>query len=305
MVEPDYMTANLWEYGELTALAADKGEDIRVIATYSGLRVGRELVEALPRLGLIAAVSAGYEGIDIAHAHSRGIQVVTGAGANKDDVAELAMALLLALITGLEEAGRHVREGRWTDTNRGPLRRSLHGKRVGIVGLGAVGCAVAERLIPFGCAISWFGPNPKPHVPWARARSLKALARESDVLIISAPLNATTSLLIDRSVINALGSNGLLVNVSRGGLVDEVALINALKSGALGGAALDVQAVEPTPPLAWNGVPNVILTPHIGGYASRAMGLIEEMLRENIRRFLAGESPIRPVPFDPVIEGNG
>jgi lactate dehydrogenase-like 2-hydroxyacid dehydrogenase len=247
-------------------------------------------------LGLIASVGAGYEGIDVAHARARGIEVTNGAGINSDDVADLAMALLLTSVCGIKEGECRVREGRWTEIDRGPRRRSLKERRVGIVGLGRIGRAIAERLVPFRCSIRWYGPNPKPDVPWPRAATLIELARDSDVLIVAALLSESTANLIDGSIIHALGSDGILVNVARGGLVDEHALIAALRSGELGAAALDVYAEEPTSSSKWEGVPNVVLTPHLGGYATAAMSKLGELLRENLQLFFAGKRVLTPVP---------
>lgn len=295
MVEDLYDTINYWTLSGPRELAAEHGDAIRVIATHGGLNLDPALVEALPKLGLILSVGAGYDGIDIAHARARGIEVANGAGINASDVAELAIALLLQSVCSIRESEAMLREGRWTKGPPGSLRWSLKERRVGIVGLGAIGRAIAERLEPFGCPIAWVGPRPKPDVCWPQVRSLNELAENSDVLIVAAGLTEQTRHLIDRNIIDLLGPKGLLINISRGGLVDEDAVIDALKTGRLGAVALDVQQEEPTPPERWVGVPNAILTPHIGGHGTAGFTMMAELLRENLRRFFAGESVLTPV----------
>lgn len=295
MIDPPYEPIELWTYPDPAALIAERGDDIRVIATHGGLILDTALVEALPNLGLIISVGAGYDGIDIAHARARGIEVANGAGINASDVAELAIALLLQAVCPIREGEATLREGRWIKGPPPSLRWSLKERRVGIVGLGYIGRAIAERLEPFGCPIAWFGPRPKPDARWPQVGTIGALAEQSDVLIVAAGLSDDTHHLIDRAVIEALGSKGLLINISRGGLVDEDALIAALKTGKLGAAALDVQQEEPTPAARWTDVPNIILTPHIGGHATGGMTNMRELLRENLRRFFAGEAVLTPV----------
>lgn len=298
MVEPEYETIDYWTYSGPAELAAARGPDIRVVATHGGLVLDTALVEALPRLGLIISVGAGYDGIDITHARTRGVEVANGAGINASDVAELAIALLLQSVCPIRESEATLREGRWQKGPPGQLRWSLKERRVGILGLGFIGRAIAERLEPFGCPIGWHGPRPKPDARWPRAASLAELAASSDVLIVAAGLNDETSCLIDRNIIEALGPKGLLINVARGRLVDEDALIEALKAGSLGAAALDVQWEEPTPPERWANVPNLTLTPHIAGHATTGFINMAELLRENLRRFFSGEPVLTPV-FDP------
>lgn len=293
MLEPRYRGVDYFAYDGPEDLARAH-PDLQVIATHGGVILDRALVEALPRLGLIISVGAGYDGIDVAHARARGVEVVNGAGSNAADVAELAIGLLLQLVIPFRAAEARLRDGDWTSGPPPSLRRSLRQRRIGIVGMGHIGKALAERLSPFGCALAWYGPNPKD-LPWPRHETLATLAQESDVLIVCATLSQATRHLIDRAVLNRLGDQGLLVNVSRGGLVDQPALIEALRDGRIAGAALDVFEEEPTSPDLWRDVPNTVLTPHIGGHATGAFETMAELLRENLRRFFAQEPLLTPV----------
>ncbi|HEY9217840.1 MAG TPA: NAD(P)-dependent oxidoreductase, partial [Phenylobacterium sp.] len=170
------------------------------------------------------------------------------------------------------------------------------GRKVGIVGLGHIGVAIAERCIPFGMEIAWWGPNPKPDAKWPRAESLKALAEWCDILMIASAANAQNRGMIDREIIEAVGPRGMIVNVGRGSIIAEDELISALKDKRLGRAALDVFEEEPTPLERWADVPGaVVLTPHIAGGTVESMPAMVGQAIENIRRHLAGEALLSPV----------
>ncbi|MBU1377338.1 MAG: 2-hydroxyacid dehydrogenase [Alphaproteobacteria bacterium] len=254
-----------------------------------------EFLSSLPNLGLIAVISAGYDGVDVPWCRAHGIEVTHAAGVNADDVADHAMGLLLAGWRDMGEADRLVREGRWNLHDRLAPQPTLTGRRVGIVGLGHIGAAVARRCEPFKLAVSWWGPNPKA-APWPRAESLLALARDSDILVVAARGGADTRGLISADVIDALGPEGMLVNVARGFVVDETAMIAALKAGRLRRAALDVFEAEPTPAERWADVPGILLTPHRAGGTTEGIPNMLAQAVENTRLFLAGEPLMSPVP---------
>jgi lactate dehydrogenase-like 2-hydroxyacid dehydrogenase len=265
---------------------------VRAIFHYGPLET--EKLAQLPRLGLIALLTAGYDGIDLDWCRQHGVAVTHARGVNAGDVADHAMGLLLAAWRGTLASDRFVREGEWGKTRRPPLR-SLNGRKLGVVGLGHIGVAVARRAEPFGLQVSWWGPREKP-AQWPRAESLEALARDSDILMVACRADETNAGLISREVIEALGPEGLLVNVARGSVVDEEALIAALKSGALGFAALDVFEQEPTPAERWAGVDNVLLTPHEAGGSVETVPRMVDLALENIRLFLAGEPLTAEIP---------
>jgi lactate dehydrogenase-like 2-hydroxyacid dehydrogenase len=283
MLEADFTVWRLWQGPPLEA-----SDTIRAIVVAGEFPVDRMLVESLPKLGLIACFTAGYDGVDVAWAKQRGLQVSHSPGVNHEDVADQALGLLLAAWRGLVEGDAIVRQGRWHPTEK-RITTSLGGRRLGIVGLGAIGEAVALRAETFGLKIAWWGPSEKPDAPWPRAASLLALARDSDILLVAARASADNRGLIDKAVIEALGPQGLLINVARGQLVDEDALIDALNAGTLGMAALDVFQTEPTPPDRWAEVANVVLSPHTAGATSGALPKMVALTRENLRRYFAGE----------------
>ena len=283
MLEADFAVWRLWEHPPIEA-----SHTIGALVVAGEFPVDRKLAEALPKLGLIACFTAGYEGIDLAWAAERGLKVSHSPGVNPEDLADQAIGLMLAAWRCLVEGDAIVREGRWRPTEK-RITPSLAGKHLGVVGLGAVGEAVARRAEAFGLKVVWWGPNEKPDAPWPRARSLVGLAEASDILIVAARAAEENRRLIDRAAIEALGPHGLLVNVAAGQLVDERALIAALKAGRLGMAALDVFETEPTPPERWKDVPNVVLSPHSGGETSAALPKMVALTRENLRRFFAGE----------------
>ena len=287
-LEPDYAVFRFWEGPPLEAVGV-----IQALVVAGEFEVDRVLAESLPRLGLIACFTSGHDGVDLAWAAGRGLKVSHSPGVNAEDVADHAMGLLLSAWRKIVEGDRIVRSGGWQATEK-MITPSLAGHKVGVVGLGRIGVAVAERCAAFGLDTTWWGPREKPEAPWPRAESLETLARDSDILVVAAQSTAESRGLISGSVIEALGPRGLLVNVSRGQVVDEDALIAALRSGVLGMAALDVFAHEPTPPARWRDVPNVTLTPHTAGATTGAVPRMLALTRENLRRFFAGEPLANP-----------
>ncbi|MGA0603020.1 2-hydroxyacid dehydrogenase [Caulobacter sp. KR2-114] len=290
VLEPDYVVWRFWEGPPLEATAV-----IEALVIAGEFPVDKALAEGLPKLGLIACFTAGYDGVDLAWASARGLKVTHSPGVNSEDTADHAMGLILAAWRRIAEGDRIVRGGGWR-ANEKLLTQSLKGRRLGIVGLGAIGVALAERAQAFGLEIAWWGPRDKPDAPWPRVDSLTDLAKGSDILVVTARANEQTRGLITREIIEAVGPDGLLVNVSRGQLVDEDALIAALKDGRLGMAALDVYQTEPTPPERWRDTPNVVLTPHTAGATAAAVPRMIALTRENLRRFFAGEDVANPVP---------
>jgi lactate dehydrogenase-like 2-hydroxyacid dehydrogenase len=287
-----WRVARAWELAD-----ADRAE-VRAIAHAGDIVLPRELLESLPGLGLISCVGAGYDGVDVAWCRGRGIEVSNAAGLNADDVADHAIGLMIAGWRNILAGDRLVREGGWVELHKGNARPSLGGRRLGVVGLGAIGAASARRAEAFGMQVAWWGPRPKPEAPWPRLPSVLALAEWSDILLVASRANAENRGLISREVIAAVGPHGMIVNVARGSLVDEDALIAALKEGRLARAGLDVFAQEPTDPARWADVPNAVLTPHTG---SSTIDVLPRLLAQsvaNVRSFLAGEGVLNPAPAE-------
>ena len=291
----DYELVRLWEHPDLAAFLVGEGQRVEAIVAAGEGPLGPDLLGGLPKLSLIACVSAGYDGIDVGWCAARGIPVTHSPGVNAEDVADHAVAAAIAAWRGIVEGDRLVREGRWTASHRGAMRPSLKGRKVGVVGLGGIGEAIAARMSVFGCPVAWWGPNPKPDAPWPMAQTLLELAQASDLLFVAVRAGSDNRHLIDRAVIEAVGPRGLICNVSRGFVIDQAALIGALKDGRLGHAALDVFDPEPTTAETWAGAPNVVLTPHTAGGTLDGVPAMVALMRENVRRHFAGEPLATPV----------
>lgn len=287
-LESAYDVYRFWEGPPIEA-----AHDIRVMVVAGEAPLDKALIERLPNLDLIACFTSGYDGIDIDWCRQRGLPVTHAPGVNHEDVADHALGLILAARRQIASGDRQVREGGWTFETR-TITTSLAGQKLGIVGLGHIGKAVADRAEAFRMAVSWWGPRPHD-AEWPRADSLLALAKASDILVVACKADETNRGLILRDIIEALGPDGLLVNVSRGQVVDEDALIAALKSGTLGQAALDVFIEEPTDPARWADVPNVILTPHTAGATTAGVQGMLMLLIENLQAHFAGEPLKTPV----------
>jgi len=266
----------------------------RVIVHAGEIPLTPDFLQSLPNLGLIACVSVGYDGVDVSWCRARGIEVTHAKGLNADDVADHAMGLVLASWRNIALGDRVLREGGWRDDARMRPRPGLKGRKLGVMGLGAIGEAVAVRAEAFGMQVAWWGPNPKA-ARWPRAESLLKLAQDSDILVVACRADASNRGAVSREVIEAVGPRGLIVNVARGSVIDEDALIAALKDGRLGRAGLDVFAEEPTPAHRWADVPNTVLTPHSAGGTVDSIPRMVAQAVENVRLFLAGEPVASPV----------
>jgi len=269
--------------------------DIQACITVGSVGFSRQTLDALPDLKAIVCFGVGVDGIDLAYCKARGIAVSNGPNINNEDVADVAMGLIISVARAFTQGERVLREGQWRPPLAVPPQRRLSGRKLGIVGMGAIGQALARRAQGFGLDIKWFGPRAKADVAYPYEPGLIQLASWADIVAICARGDKSTEKLIDARVIEALGSDGLLVNVSRGSVIDEDALIAALKAGKLGGAGLDVFQEEPTPADRWRDVPNTTLTPHLGGGTSEALYAGSQNVMENLRRAIAGEPLLTPV----------
>ncbi|MGE0597358.1 MAG: 2-hydroxyacid dehydrogenase [Hyphomonadaceae bacterium] len=269
--------------------------DVTAAITIGHVGLSNAMIAALPGLRTIICFGVGVDGLDRAFCDARGISITHGREINHEDVADVALGLLIAVARDFTRGERVLREGRWTPPLAVPPQRRLRGRKLGVVGMGAIGQAIAQRAEAFGIDIRWHGPRPKPDVSYAYEPNLKALAEWADILAIAARGDKSTEGLISAGIIAALGGDGILINVSRGNVVDEDALIAALKSGALAGAGLDVFQEEPTPPERWRDVPNATLTPHLGGGTREALMAGAQNVMENLRRHFAGEALLTPL----------
>jgi lactate dehydrogenase-like 2-hydroxyacid dehydrogenase len=276
-------------------ISSELAERIEVVAC--GGDLPNALIDALTGLKLVACFSTGYAGIDLRNLRDRGIALTTGAGVNAHDVADHAVALFLACWHGIPAGDARVRADGWRGGWREGLvaRRSLRGRRAGVIGLGRIGQAIAARLAAHEMEVAWWGPRAKPDAGFPRAESLVALAEWSDALFVASRATPENARQVNAAILSALGSNGVLVNISRGFLVDEVALVAALASRGIAGAGLDVFEEEPTDAARWRDLPSVVLSPHVAGYTQEAGEALFGQLRANIERHFRGEPPLTPV----------
>jgi lactate dehydrogenase-like 2-hydroxyacid dehydrogenase len=287
--------ARLWEIDDMAAFAKDKGQNVRAIACIGGKHTPTILFDLFPKLEAVIAAGVGVDGVDIQAAKAKAIAVCNSPGINTDDVADLAMGLLIAGERNIIELDALVRRGEWADALSHAPRFRLRGRTLGILGMGAIGQAIAARAVPFGLNIIWHGPNPKPELPWLRAESVLELAQKSDILMLACPLTDATRSCITAPILAALGSEGVLINVARGGVVDEAALLAALRAKTILGAGLDVFENEPTDPALWANLTNVVLTPHVAG---RTRESVQEAVRAaigNLMRVYKGEALVNRV----------
>ena len=240
----------------------------------------------------MAINGVGYDKVDLALARSRGVRVTTTPGTLTDDVADLAVGLIISLLRQIPAADAHVRSGAWPSGEQ-PLARKVTGRRFGILGLGHIGGAIATRLAAFG-PVAYASRNRKP-VPYEFHADPGVLAVASDVLVVACSANETTRHMVDAGVLDALGPDGWLVNVSRGSVVDEAALVQALETGRIAGAALDVFENEPQVPEALRASPKVVLTPHIASATIETRKAMADLVLANLDAVLRGEEPPTPV----------
>lgn len=267
---------------------------IRGIATEANRGATRDLIASLPKLEIISCFGAGVDGIDLAAAREHGIAVTNTPDVMAQECADLAIGLMLASARQIPYADHHVRSGAWLNAPL-PLGRSVGGKTVGVVGLGSIGRAIADRAAAFRTTVLWHGPRPKPGVPYAYVADLVDMARRSDFLMVACKGGEETRGLISAAVIEALGPQGTLINVARGSVVDEPALIERLRDGRLGFAALDVFDNAPRIAPAFFELPNVLLQPHQGSATVETRTAIGELMIANLTAHFAGQKLPTPV----------
>lgn len=249
---------------EQLAVLSDRPERFKVVVTNGGHGIDPQVLAGLPELGLIAVNGVGVDRIDLEETRRRNIRVVTTLDVLTDAVADLAVGLTLAVLRQIVVADRFVRSGEWERQSYTRLGTSLRGQRIGILGLGRIGSAIAQRLIPFGAQLAYHNRQPVKGCEFIYCSSLEHLASQNDILIVAAAGGAQSRHLVSRQVLEALGKNGVVINVARGTVVDETALTELLVEGKLAGAGLDVFEEEPRLAKALLGLESVVLQPHLG-----------------------------------------
>jgi lactate dehydrogenase-like 2-hydroxyacid dehydrogenase len=288
-----------WEAPGLDAELARVGPTVRGLASSYAARVDASLLDRLPRLEIIAHFGVGYDTVDVAAAAAHGVVVTNTPDVLTEEVADTALGLLLCTVRELPQAERYLRAGHWKSGGPFRLTDTLQGKTIGIFGLGRIGKAVARRCEAFGLDIAYHGRTRQPEVPYRYCASLVELAREAHILVVTAPATAETHHAVDAGVLAALGPTGVLVNVARGSLVDEEALVRALSSGTIRAAGLDVFAREPHVPAPLIEMENVVLLPHVGSASVATRNAMASLVAENLVSWFAGKGPLTPVPETP------
>jgi len=278
-----------------TEFLAEYGATVTAAVTSGRTGVDADLMAALPNLRAIVNFGVGYDTTDVDAATARGIGVSNTPEVLDDCVADTAVGLLIDTLRGFAAADRYVRAGRWVGEGNFPLTRKVSGARVGILGLGRIGSAIARRLDGFGCVISYHNRNAVAGSAYRYVSTLVELARDVDVLVVAAAGGAGTRGLVGRDVLEALGPNGYLINVARGSVVDEDALVEMLRAGALAGAGLDVFVDEPRVPEALLHLDNVVLLPHVGSGTVETRADMESLTLTNLDEFLSAGTLTTPV----------
>jgi lactate dehydrogenase-like 2-hydroxyacid dehydrogenase len=290
----------LWEAPDRDRLIADLAPRLRALAAGGPVhdRVDGPLMSRFPKLEMISSFGVGYDHVDAKWAGEHGIVVTNTPDVLNEEVADTALGLLLCTVRELPQAERHLRAGKWTEGDY-RLTATLRGRTAGIVGLGRIGKTIARRLEAFGVPVVYHGRNPQAGVAYRHYPDLVDMARAVDIIIVITPGGAQTRHLINSKVLEALGPNGILINVSRGSVVDQDALIAALKGRKILAAGLDVYANEPHVPPELIAMDNVVLLPHVGSGSVHTRNAMGQLVVDNLIAWAAGKKPLTPVPETP------
>lgn len=292
-LEEEFLLHRMWQAKDSAALLAE-ARAARGIATMGDVGADAALMDALPKLEIVACMGVGLDAIDLAHARKKGVAVTYTPDVLNDEVANTAIALLLAVTRKICVGDRYVREGRWLEAPMA-LTSSVVGKRCGILGLGRIGKAIARRAEALGCEIAYHGRHAQADQPYRYYADLVEMARDCDMVIAICPGGAGTRGIVERAVLDALGPEGVFVNVARGSVVDQPALVAALAEGRLGAAGLDVFAAEPEVPEALLTMDNVVLQPHVGSGTIETRSAMCQLVLDNLRAHFAGRPLLTPV----------
>lgn len=290
----NYTLHNLGKAPDKARLLAEVGPSIEAVASSVRTPVDAALLDALPNAKLVANFGVGYENVDVEHARKRGILVTNTPDVLTDCVADLAIALVIDVARGVTAGDRYVRAGRWLKGPM-PLATKVSGARLGILGLGRIGRAIAARAEGFDMEIRYHNRRQAPDSPYAWEKSLADLARWCDFLVVATSGGAESRGLVSAAVIEALGPKGFLVNIARGSVVDEPALVAALAERRIAGAALDVFADEPRVPEALLALDNVVLTPHIASATTDTRAAMGQLVLDNLAAFFETGRALTPV----------
>ena len=293
-LESRWAVQRFYQAQDKPALLSALAQTCEVVVTAGGRGIEASVLSQLTRLKLVSCFGVGVDAIDLDYCKAHGIAVTNTPDVLTDDVADLAVALMLASLRQVVAADRWVREGHWVSRGGLPLTTQVRGRRVGVVGLGRIGHGIAQRCEAFGTQIAYHGPRRKP-VQWAYHADLVEMARWADVLIAACPGGAATRGIVSRAVLEALGPQGHFVNIARGSVVDQPALVQLLTEGRLGGAGLDVFEDEPRVPAELIALPHVVLQPHHGSGTHDTRTAMGRLTLDNVAAWFAGRPLLTPV----------
>jgi lactate dehydrogenase-like 2-hydroxyacid dehydrogenase len=286
--------------GDLDRLGEAVTARISGVAITGLVSADKAMMERFPKLELISSFGVGYDHVDWATARERNVIVTNTPDVLTEEVADVALGLLIATLREFVAADRYVRSGEWAKGNYPLTRGSLRGRKVGMVGMGRIGQAIARRLEASLVEVVYHSRNPAPGVKNRHYPKLLDMARDVDTLVVITPGGASTAKIVNAEVIAALGPEGVIVNVARGSVIDEPALIAALKARTILAAGLDVFANEPNVPDELKALPNTVLLPHVGSASISTRNAMDQLVVDNLKAWFAGKAPLTPIPETPV-----
>jgi lactate dehydrogenase-like 2-hydroxyacid dehydrogenase len=293
-LKADYRCHDYYQSSHRPGLLAAEGARVRGLVQGGGTVTPTELLEQLPKLEIISVFGVGYDGVPVAYCKQRGLKVTNTPDVLTDDVADVALGLILMTGRGFVHLNRFVHAGGWE--KRAPeLTTKLSGRKVGILGLGRIGKAIAQRVAAMGMKVAYTGRKPQD-VSYEYVRDLKALAAAVDFLVVACPGGAATKNIVNAEVLAALGRKGTLINIARGSIVDEPALVAALEAGAIKGAGLDVFVEEPRIPAKLLALENVVLLPHVGSATRETRQAMGDLCKANLDAYFAGKGVLTLIP---------
>lgn len=293
-----FTVERLYKAPDKDKLLADFGPKVRALAATPASKVDAALMGKLPRLEIVSAFGVGYDSIDAKWAGGQGIVVTNTPDVLNEEVADTALGLLLATVRQFPQADRYVRAGKWKEKPF-PLTVTLQDRTVGVVGMGRIGKAIAKRLEAFNTPVVYHSRNKAEGVSYKHYPDLKQMAKDVDVLIVITPGGAATKHLINKEVLEALGPNGIVINVARGSVIDERALIEALRERKILSAGLDVFEDEPNVPKELIEMDHVVLLPHVGSASVHCRNLMGQLVVDNLVAWASGKPPLTPVAETP------
>jgi len=293
-----FTVERLYKAVDKEKLLSESGPKVRALAATSGAKIDAALMGKLPRLEIVSSFGVGYDSVDAKWAGEHGIVVTNTPDVLNEEVADTALGLLLATVRQFPQADRYLREGKWK-AKPFPLTVTLQDRTVGVVGMGRIGKAIARRLEAFNVPIVYHSRNKAEGVTYKYYPDLKQMAKDADVLIVIAPGGAATRHMINKDILEALGPNGIVINVARGSVIDENALINALREKKILSAGLDVFEDEPNVPQALIEMDHVVLLPHVGSASVHCRNLMGQLVVDNLVAWASGKPPLTPVAETP------